>query len=86
MHLGDGTIITFKQCSRGIYYYDMNNTEQNIINSQVNDYTFLNTVESNKTYFYQIEIKGEGKATIPPKIVGWSSTQTLKEAVEKIKS
>ena len=86
MHLGNGTIIMFKQCSRGIYYYDMNSMEQKIINSQVNDYTFLNTVESNKTYFYQIEIKGEGKATIPQKIVGWSSTQTLKEAVEKIKS
>ena len=44
VYLNDGTGIVFKQCSGGLYYYEMTNMEHNIINSQVTDYTFLNTV------------------------------------------
>ena len=44
VHLSDGTIIIFKKCSRGIYYFDKTNTEHNIINIQVTDCTFLKTV------------------------------------------
>ena len=45
MYLDDGTNIVFKQCGGGLNYYDTTNTEQNIINSQVTDYTFLNIGE-----------------------------------------
>ena len=58
MHLNSGTSIMLKQCSGGPYYYNTTNTEYNIINIQVTDYTFLNTVESNKAYFHQRESKG----------------------------
>ena len=31
VHLDGGTNIMFKKCSRGLYYYETNNTEHNII-------------------------------------------------------
>ena len=44
VHINDGTNIRFKQCSRGLYYDDTTNMENNTTNNQVNDYTLLNTV------------------------------------------
>ena len=73
-HLNDGTIIIFKQCIRWLYYFDRTNMEHNIINSQVTDCALLDTVDSNKAYFHQCEIKGADKAIIPQQIVGWPST------------
>ena len=78
VQLGDVTSIMFKQWSGGLYYYDTTNTKYNIINIQVNDYTFLNTVESNKAYFRQREIKGAYETRIIQQLVGWTSTKTLK--------
>ena len=60
--------------------------EHNIIDIQVTNYTFLKTLERNKSYFQQREIKGVDKArTLQKKIVAWP-TQTLKSAIEIIKS
>ena len=42
VNLQNGTIIMFKKCSGGLYYYDTPNMEPNITKSQVNDSTFLN--------------------------------------------
>ena len=83
LHLRNGMDIMFKRCSGGLYYYDTNSTEHNTINIQVTDYTFINTVERNKAYFHQREIKGSGEARIPQKLAGWPSTQTIKEALKK---
>ena len=58
VHLRYGTSVMFKQCSGGVYYYDTTNMEHNTIKIQVTDYTFLNTVERNKTYLHQHKTKG----------------------------
>ena len=57
----------FKECSGGLYYDDMTNMEHNIINSQITDWKFLNTVESNKAYLCLLLISyfsASGKALI----------------------
>ena len=64
----------------------MTNMENNIINSHVTDYTFLDTVDINKAYFQWREIKGADKSRTIQQNIGQKSTQTLKEAVGKIKS
>ena len=64
----------------------MTNMENNIINSHVTDYTFLDTVDINKAYFHRRGIKLSDKSIILLQLVGWPSTQTLKEVIEKIKS
>ena len=46
VHLHDGTRIIFKQCGAGPYYFDT--TNEFFIEDQNIDYTFLNTVDSNK--------------------------------------
>ena len=56
--LYDGIRFMFKKFSGGPFYYDTTNMEHNTINIQINYYTFLNTVYSNKAYFHQREIKG----------------------------
>ena len=71
VNLNYGTTIIFNKCSRVIYYFDTTNMEHKIINSQVTDYTFLNTVQINKAYLQQSEIKGSDKSRILQQIVGW---------------
>ena len=57
LHLNNGTIIIFKQCSGGLSYFYTTNMEHNIINSQVMYYTLLNTIEGKNEYFHQRKIK-----------------------------
>ena len=52
-------------------------------NNQATNYSFLNAVHSNKSYFHKREIIGAGAARILLQLVGWPSTQSLKGAVEK---
>ena len=52
--------------------------ENNTTNNQVANYTFLDTVESNKSYFQRRKIKGAGAGRILKQLVGWSPTQALK--------
>ena len=64
VHLNDVTSIMFNQCIVGIYYYYMTNTKNNIIKSQVTNYTFLDILEIKKAYLRQSEIKGVEKVRI----------------------
>ena len=50
---------------------------------QTTEYTFLNRVGSNKSCFHRLEIKGTDEARILQQLVGWTSAQTLKEAIQK---
>ena len=43
-----------KTSGGGLYYYDTTNMENNTTNNQVANYTFLNTVDSNKSYFQRL--------------------------------
>ena len=63
-HLDNGAIVILKKCSGGIYYFDTDHMEDNIMNIHVAAYTFMNTVESNKTYLQKREIKVAGKSII----------------------
>ena len=47
VHLHDGTRIIFKQFGAGLYYFDT--TNEAFAEDQTTDYTFLNTVDSNKS-------------------------------------
>ena len=62
LHLHNGTRIIFKQCGEGLYYFDTNN--EAFAEDQTTDYTFLYTVDSNKSCFHIREIKGEDEARI----------------------
>ena len=73
VNLDNRTSIIFKKFSGGLYYYEMTNTEYNIINIQVTDYNFLNTIERNKAYFHQCKIKLSDKARTIQQIGGWTS-------------
>ena len=78
VHLDNGTIIIFKKFSGGLYYYYTTSMEHNIINIQDADCTFMNKLESNKTYFHQCEIKVANEERIPQQLVGCPSTKTPK--------
>ena len=41
----------------------------------------MNTIESNRLYFHRHKIKGANTSRIIQQIVGWPSTQALKEVV-----
>ena len=60
----------FKKFILGLYYYDTPNMEHNSIDIHVTDFTFLNTLDSNKAYFHQCGSKGEDEARIPQQLVG----------------
>ena len=81
VHLHDGTRIIFKQCGAGIYYFDTKN--EAFAEYQTTDYKFINTVDSNKSCFHRLEIKGLNEAIILQQLVGWPSTQTFKESIQK---
>ena len=83
VHLQNGTITMFKQYSGGIYYYDKTNMKNTNTNIQVTDYTFLNTVNNNKAYLRQLEIKVADEARLSQHLLGWPSTQTIKTFVKK---
>ena len=59
VHLHDNTKIIFKQCGAGLYYFDTIN--EAFAEDETTDYTFLNTVYSNKSCFHRREIKGADK-------------------------
>ena len=46
VHLHNGTRIIFNQCGAGLYYFDT--IDEAFAEDQTTDYTFLNTVDSNK--------------------------------------
>ena len=50
VQLHDGKIIIFKKCREGIYYFDKKN--EAFTKDQTTYYTFLNTVNSNKSCFH----------------------------------
>ena len=50
-HLHDGTRIIFKQCRARLYYFDT--TNEAFAEDQTTYYTFLNTVDSNKSCFHR---------------------------------
>ena len=76
VQLQDGKRKILNQCGGGLYYFDTINKDFD--EDQNTEWNFLNTLESNKSCFNRRQIKGEDKVIILQKIVGWTSTHTLK--------
>ena len=85
MNIDDGTRIKFNQYIGGLYYYGTKNMENNNTNNQVTNYSFLNTVQTNKSYFHKREIERVDAARIVQQLLGWPPTKSLKEAIGKTK-
>ena len=68
VHLHNGTRIIFKQFGTGLYYFDTSN--EAFSEDQTTDYTFLNTVDINKSCFHRQETKGAEEARILQQLVG----------------
>ena len=50
VHLHNSTRVIFKQCGAVLYYFDT--TNEDFEEDQTTNYTFLNTVDSNKSCFH----------------------------------
>jgi hypothetical protein len=78
VHVSDDNIIKFSECGDGLYYFD---TGSNNTSTPVTEYSFLSTVQANKTYFHQREIAGADTARILQQMIDWPSAQQFKEIV-----
>ena len=58
-HIDNDTNIKFKQCSRGLYYYDTTDILNKTANNQVTDHTFIDTVESNTEYSTDVKSRDQ---------------------------
>ena len=81
INLDNGTKIIFKQFRASLDYYDT--TSETFDEGQATELTFLSKVESNKSCFHQRKVKGKDEEIILQQLVGWPSTQTIKEDVQK---
>ena len=70
----------FKLCREGLYYFDTSTINKN---NNLNAYSFLSTVTSNKEYFHRTEIEGADNARELQQSIGWPSTQKLKKIVRR---
>ena len=84
LSLANGNTFVFEQYKTGLYYFDANNSvEMNKNNSELNHYSFLETVSDNKTYFTQQEIKGANTSRQIQEYLFFPSSNTLKRYVNK---
>lgn len=60
VHLPDNKVIRFQQCGSGLYFFDTATKSKQLINQ----YSFLSTVNSNKTYFTRAEIEAADEARL----------------------
>ena len=84
LFLADGRTFVFEQYKTGLYYFDTNNsvkTGKN--NSELTDYSLLQTVSNNKTYFTQQEIKGADTSRQIQEYLFFPSSNILKTYVNQ---
>jgi Reverse transcriptase (RNA-dependent DNA polymerase)/Zinc knuckle len=62
VHRKDGTIMTFKEYTSGLYFFDTGTPSPPNTYSPGHDYLFLNTVAANKQRYTRHEIEGADKA------------------------
>ena len=72
--------LKFRPCSDGLYYFDTNTLKSK---STVTDYSFLETVKSNKEFFSSQEIQGADNARLLQRDIGWPSTEYFKQYIKK---
>ena len=83
VHKPNGDTLVFKPCADGLYYYDTAKPDDHSFKSKpkVTDYSLLQTVNSNKSFFTKKEIEGAMKARKEQEILSWPPTQTYKSYV-----
>jgi len=77
VHLNANVSHKFIKCGSGLYYLDTSQVEQ-----PIDDYLFLSTVKSNKSYFSRREISGADRARDLQAILGWPSTADLRRYIK----
>lgn len=80
----NGSILVFKMCFDGLFYFDTANRLAHTINDDkeaVIPYNFLQTVGGNKSFFTKREIKGANQAQREQEIIGWRSDTTYRTLV-----
>ena len=74
----NGDCYVFKMYENGLYYFDTTNTEQFIKNkSLLPNYSLLQTVKENKTYFSKQKIKGADTSRAIQEYLFYPGTTTL---------
>ena len=82
LFLADGRTFVFEQYNSGLYYYDTKiPVESDKNNKELINYSFLNTVSNNKTYFTKQEIKGANTSRQIQEYLFFPSSTTLKKYV-----
>ena len=79
VYLGNGRTLKFKECKSGLYFHDMeketNNVEENNnINGDVIDYSYLQTVQENENFLTKEEVARASKTRRYQSIVCCPST------------
>ena len=82
--LKDGMSYIFKQFENGLYFLDTDNAEHFIkTKTTLSNYSLLQTVADNKTYFTKQEIRGADTSRKLQKYLYYPSTNTFKTYVTK---
>ena len=78
----NGDSYDFNMYENGLYYFDTNNTDHFVKNkSQLSNYSLLQTVKDNKTYFSKQEIKGADTSRDIQEYLFYPGTKTLETYV-----
>jgi hypothetical protein len=83
VHKKDGTIMSFKEFENGLYFYDVADCNENNYRNQVNSYSFILSVDSNKAQFHRREIEGADQARALYKTIGRPSQKCFEHILEK---
>ena len=86
--LGNRRTLKFKECESGLYFYDTDKKENdveeinNINESEIIDYSYLQTVQENKKFLTKEDIYIASKARRYQSILCWTSTTDYIKMVE----
>jgi hypothetical protein len=74
-----GSIYKFSEHQEGLYYMDMDELKSK---DEISPYCFLESVQDNKSYFSDAEIKGADNARILQQEMGWPSNTAFKNIIK----
>ena len=85
VHMPGGIIVPFKQYKDGLFAFDT--LADKIIDhktkEEVANYSFVTTVQQNKSYFTRDQIKRADRARILQQYIGWPSIKSYKDYITK---
>ena len=82
--LENGDSYTFNMYENGLYFFDTNNTDHFVKSkSQLSNYSLLQTVTDNKTYFSKQEIKGADTSRQIQEYLYYPGTKTLEHYISQ---